>query len=506
MDREIGRKMTNARRQFEQFPRYQEYYNPYTKTNMTQPQPRYTRPRRNNQSQNRRINKYKKKNKSLLQKMEGLTRLLLAGILLAAFSINIKDRGTGKYENYNQGQVVASGPSSNKLSLEGKKSLKSFEGFKPNAYKLPGEKYWTIGYGHNGPDVKPGQTISKEQADKMFDQDIQIYEKAVSNAVTVPISQNMFDALVIFTYNNGIGDAKMGTGFLGSTLLKKLNSGDYLGAKNEFGRWVRANGKVSEGLVKRRAFEADLFGKDISPNNKLMADKVGKSPKPAKGDFIGNYQLETNRVKLSEPMRQYLANTGGKGLVTSGIRAYIPGQNFDKSHASGNKVDIGLGGLTQEQIIKTVVPFMMNPATVHVAFEGLGRTRGESKNISKNIMNIIYSRYPEIKSKVKDGKLLIYHWGWEYSSEPHIDILIDPNKVNYQKPEVNIANKNVEITKNNIESINKKKDKPKKVSQDKNQSKMIALQGKDKTKLDKGLLNTLSHNQTYKNTNKKRIS
>jgi lysozyme len=75
--------------------------------------------------------------------------------------------------------------------------------------------------------------------------------------VTVDVSQGQFDALVSFVYNVGAG------AFENSTLLEKLNAGDYRGAFDEFERWnkVTVNGEkiVSSGLVKRRRREQELF-------------------------------------------------------------------------------------------------------------------------------------------------------------------------------------------------------------------------------------------------------
>lgn len=78
-------------------------------------------------------------------------------------------------------------------------------------------------------------------------------EAIIHNLVKVPLTQNQFDALSSFVYNVGAGN------FMHSTLLVKLNAGDYAGAANEFPRWNKANGIVLQGLVMRRAREAALF-------------------------------------------------------------------------------------------------------------------------------------------------------------------------------------------------------------------------------------------------------
>lgn len=149
--------------------------------------------------------------------------------------------------------------------------IKNLEGLSLTAYK--DESTYSIGYGHAG--AKPGQKITKAQAEQYFNKDITKFEDAVRTSVKVSITQNQFDALVSFTYNVGIG------AFKSSTLLKKLNRGDYSGAQAEFSRWVYGdNNKKIPALVKRRKEEADLFGKDVvavksaPKTNDGVADKI----------------------------------------------------------------------------------------------------------------------------------------------------------------------------------------------------------------------------------------
>jgi lysozyme len=114
-------------------------------------------------------------------------------------------------------------------------------------------KCWTIGVGHTGPDVYQGLTITQAQADALLYQDIQTAEDAVNRLVTVPLTQDQFDALVDFVFNEGQGH------FCNSTLLKLLNAGDYAGADEQFSEWNLSGGQVVAALTKRRADEASLF-------------------------------------------------------------------------------------------------------------------------------------------------------------------------------------------------------------------------------------------------------
>lgn len=110
----------------------------------------------------------------------------------------------------------------------------------------------TIGYGHTS-NVYIGQKITKEQAFELLKEDLLNSQNSINSLVTVPLNQNQFDALVSFVYNIGH------TAFKKSTLLKKLNNNDYLGASNEFKRWNKAKGQILDGLIDRRLKEKNLF-------------------------------------------------------------------------------------------------------------------------------------------------------------------------------------------------------------------------------------------------------
>ncbi len=145
-----------------------------------------------------------------------------------------------------------------KISNNGLNLIKQFEGLRLNAYD-DGVGVWTIGYGTikypNGVRVKRGDKITQAQADQYIANDVATFERAVNMLVNVPLNQNQFDALVSLTYNIGSG------AFKNSTLLKKLNKGDYQGAADQFLVWNKAGGKVMKGLVRRRKAEMELFNK-----------------------------------------------------------------------------------------------------------------------------------------------------------------------------------------------------------------------------------------------------
>ncbi|MEE9648102.1 lysozyme [Enterobacter soli] len=134
--------------------------------------------------------------------------------------------------------------------------IKEFEGCKLTAYQ-DSVGVWTIGYGWTQPvDGKPiraGMTIKQETAERLLKTGMVSYESDVSRLVKAGLTQGQFDALVSFTYN--LGARSLST----STLLRKLNAGDYAGAADEFSRWNKAGGKVLNGLTRRREAERALF-------------------------------------------------------------------------------------------------------------------------------------------------------------------------------------------------------------------------------------------------------
>ena len=135
--------------------------------------------------------------------------------------------------------------------------IKRFEGFSAKPYLCPAGVP-TIGYGSTrDTDGKPitlqHPPITETQAVSLLMATLVTYEDAVNRYVKVPLNQNQFDALVDFAYNAGAKN------LLTSTLLRKLNAGDYAGASKEFGKWVYGGTKKLNGLVKRREAERQLF-------------------------------------------------------------------------------------------------------------------------------------------------------------------------------------------------------------------------------------------------------
>ena len=144
-----------------------------------------------------------------------------------------------------------------KISQEGLALIKKFEGCKLESYKCAAG-VWTIGYGSTK-GIKEGMSITQEKAEELLLEDVSIFEDNVLDSVTMPLSQHQFDALVSWTFNLG------GANLKASTMLKKLNAGEYEEVPSQMKRWNKAGGKVLQGLIRRREAESLLFeGKDWS--------------------------------------------------------------------------------------------------------------------------------------------------------------------------------------------------------------------------------------------------
>jgi GH24 family phage-related lysozyme (muramidase) len=140
-----------------------------------------------------------------------------------------------------------------KISEAGLSLIKSFEGCVLTAY-LDAVGIWTVGYGHTGPSVHRGLTITQKLAEDILAQDVRRFELGVLNNVKVNLNQNEFDALVSFSFNVGVNALK------NSTLLRLLNDGaDRSIVAAEFLRWNKGGDKVLEGLTRRRQAEKALF-------------------------------------------------------------------------------------------------------------------------------------------------------------------------------------------------------------------------------------------------------
>jgi len=152
----------------------------------------------------------------------------------------------------------------NRINIRGLRIIMRSEGCRLKGYICPAGVP-TIGYGSTGLDyyntdekgrptkITTDTVWTSWQAKDRLRKDIFKFSQQILRHIVVDINDNQFSAIVSFVYNVGIGNFKR------STLLKKLNRGDIVGASNEFLRWNRAGGRVLNGLIKRREAERELF-------------------------------------------------------------------------------------------------------------------------------------------------------------------------------------------------------------------------------------------------------
>ena len=143
-----------------------------------------------------------------------------------------------------------------RTSEKGINLIISFEGFCGKATKaVSTEKYYTIGYGHYGKDVKETDTITKTDAIELLKKDIKKFETKVMKYNSVyDFTQNEFDALVSFAYNVGNIDQLAARG----TRTRKEIADAML-------RYIKSGGTVLNGLRKRRVRERELFLNNSNP-------------------------------------------------------------------------------------------------------------------------------------------------------------------------------------------------------------------------------------------------
>lgn len=159
----------------------------------------------------------------------------------------------------------------NTISARGIALIKEFEGLSLSAYPDPatGGEPWTIGYGHTGPEVRPGMKISIAKAVEYLEDDLRSHARNVNRLCKGSNTpQAAFDALVSFDFNTGALHR--------STLLRRHRAGLHQSAAAEFPRWKYAGGKPMAGLIRRRKAERAMYA------SAYAATDVGKGPKSRK--------------------------------------------------------------------------------------------------------------------------------------------------------------------------------------------------------------------------------
>ncbi|WP_417585160.1 lysozyme [Pelagibacterium sp.] len=186
------------------------------------------------------------------------------------------------------------------LNAEVIEHIKRWEGFRANAYPDPGSvngKPVTIGYGQtrrSGKPVQLGETITEAEATQWLLAELDRVSGVIERLVNVQLTDFQHGALVSFTYN--VGD----TAFSNSTLLRKLNAGDYAAVPAQLSRWNKNDGKVMQGLVNRRAAEAGLG---------------------ARGEFVSSAPVDVQAPKEPSAVDTILKDPGGLSGIGAGLAA-----------------------------------------------------------------------------------------------------------------------------------------------------------------------------------------
>ena len=331
--------------------------------------------------------------------------------------------------------------STGKLSAKGKEFLIKEEGLRTEAYKDSKGK-WTIGVGHtgqvDGKPVGPGMKITEAKARQLFDQDVQKFENYVNSVVKVPVTQNMFDAMVSYAFN---------VGSLGPKFLKKLNSKDYKGAMAELTT-------IDPELQARRQREQKLFGTSITADNKLNEEAInvtkysnldlkdyatksdggkGKADTTATSGKFGGYQTAKG-VQIGRSAAKVLSQIEGSGTITSGL-----GDTHAKKskHYTGHAVDVGMGGIGNDKVIETCINFLKHPAVAWVYVEtfqkDLNWARGVEKAVRERVPQLCKgNRISSGTSEHVTGRHLHVEFDYNYMDKPQADYNMD--KQNKPKP------------------------------------------------------------------------
>jgi lysozyme len=138
------------------------------------------------------------------------------------------------------------------INDEGLALIKAFESFSAVPYRCPAGVL-TIGYGHTGPNVAEGRSVTIQQAEELLVHDLQNSERAVLRLISRTLSDNQFAALVSFAFNAGSGSLQR------STLRMECNRYDDKAVPAQLLKWVYVGTRVMTGLKRRRRAEAELY-------------------------------------------------------------------------------------------------------------------------------------------------------------------------------------------------------------------------------------------------------
>lgn len=234
------------------------------------------------------------------------------------------------------------------MSANGRALLIQREGFRLKAYK-DSVGVWTIGVGHTSmagaPLVHPGMTITREQADNILKKDLALFEDAVEGSVKVPMTQGQFDALVSLAFNIGT------MGFRKSTVVRRLNAGNYRGAADAFLMWNKPAVLTGRRKSERAQFlAATPAGATGAPVRFMAAEDVSE------GENVSAAYLRaagSRIIAASDSIKKTAATIGvGDALATAGqVRDYM---------AQAKEISEGFErGAPARELLSTYSPVLM---------------------------------------------------------------------------------------------------------------------------------------------------
>ena len=243
-----------------------------------------------------------------------------------------------------------------KISKSGIDLIAKWEGFRSNAY-LDVVGVWTIGYGHTK-GVRPGDTITKTEAKKWLESEIERHVAKFDTYIKVPLTQGQFDALASFHYNLGANILK-GTG-----LLDAINKQDWESASKQMLLYNKGGGRIIQGLVNRRKEESELFLKSSPTKETPKKESPQKAPatnspsntyKVKNGDTLGEIakKYKTTVKKLTE-----LNNIDNPNLIQVGQTIKLPKTEKFKTVKKGDT----LGKIAKSSNLSLAELLKLNPS------------------------------------------------------------------------------------------------------------------------------------------------
>jgi len=209
--------------------------------------------------------------------------------------------------------------------------LKKFEGCKLTAYRCP-RGICTIGYGHTNaagaPLITDNSIITQQQANDILRRDLVQYENSVNKLVKQPLTQHQFDVLVDFVYNEG--ERNLAT----STMLRKINAGQFQDVPSELAKFNKAGGKVLPGLVRRRQAEANWW---------LAADAIEASNEneaPTADEHEQRTTADPVPVRTMADSKQGNAALVTAGLGSLGVAKQVAAQAQDASDTADQLIGL----------------------------------------------------------------------------------------------------------------------------------------------------------------------